>query len=514
VRRTRRVDPRDLQLLSRLAPSVEPVDLRGHFVLGSPPPVVPSGWSTRTFGDWTVAVEPRLPVADAVDESGAQIGWLLGHALDLESAAPVGTAVLARRDGEADVRAAVQRWLDRHAGRYLLLLVGAAIVAPDSLATLPAVFDRERSVISSSPFLLGPPDEPIPDDELADVFRVAESDLYFLFTATPHARAERILPNHILDLRTWEQVREWPTGPYERGEQDELVERIAVTMERTIAAAAVTDELNVSMTAGGDTRVMLACSQPVLDRLHFFTVAQPDFVGRTDAAISERLAARFSLDHRVLPWQPWTVDDVRRFMIRTGALIGEDRGSRAGPTYALLGDGRPYVSGIHERTSLGWRPGDDRTMQLDGTDLLRRYDTPPHPRLVAAADRWLAGLPGLDAVDALTLLGTELRFGLWGGALSTAYPDACTYTLYPFAHRSILDAELRMEFAQRRYGAYREDLIRSRRPELLELGINAEPRAIRAARQLKEARVGVRNAVAATPVGDVVRWAKRAVGVR
>lgn len=492
---------------------MERADLRGHFVLGAPPPATPDGWSTQSLEGWTIAVEPRLPLADAVDEAGARIGWLLGHALDLEAAVPVATAVLARRAAEGDdFRPAVQRWIDRHAGRYLLVLVGPGVVAPDSLATLSAVFDPERSVISSSPFLLQAPDEPLPDDELADLLRIDESNLYFLFTATPHARAERMLPNHILDLRTWRQIREWPTGPYERGTQDELVERIAVTIERTIAAAAVNDELNQSMTAGGDTRVMLACSRPVLERIHLFTVAQPDSVGRTDAIVSAQLAARFGYDHRVLPLQRWTRDDLRRFMIRTGALAGEKRGSEAGPTYALLGDERPYVSGVHERTSLGWRPDDNRAMQLDGADLLRRYDTPLHPRLVAAAGRWLAELPGLDAVDALTLLGTELRFGLWGGALTTAYPDAYTYTLYPFAHRSILDAELQMEFAMRRFGKYREDLIRSRWPELLERGINVEPTSVRVARRVKEARVGVRNAVAATPVGSVVRWAKRTLG--
>jgi hypothetical protein len=513
-RRAKRGDPRDLRLLSRLAAHVEADDLRAHFVVGAPPPVVPSGWSTYSLGAWTIAVEPGLPIAVAVDEAGAQIGWLLGHALDLELVAPVANAVLGRRAGDGDsFRPAVQRWIDRHAGRYLLVLPGAGLVAPDSLATVSAVFDRERSVISSSPFLLQRFDEPIPDDELADVFRIESTSLYFLFTATPHARGERMLPNHILDLTTWQQIREWPTGPYERGTQDELVERIAVTIERTIAAAAVNDELNQSMTAGGDTRVMLACSRPVLDRIHCFTVAQPDPVGRMDAIVAARLASRFGFDHRVLPWTHWTRDDVRRFMIRTGALDGEYRGSRAGPTYALLGAERPYVSGVHERTSLGWRPDDNRSMELDGADLLRRYDTPQHPRLVAAADRWLAELPGLDAVDALTLLGTELRFGLWGGALTTAYPDACTYTLYPFAHRSILDAELRMEFAMRRYGKYRDDLIRSRWPELLDVGINAEPARVRISRRIGESRNEARNALAATPVGIVVRWAKRTLGM-
>jgi len=500
----------DLRLLSRLAAHCDAADLRGHFVLGMPPPVEPSGWETRSFGPWTIAVEARLPIHDARDETGAQIGWLLGHAFDLAAAGPTDRVVLSRRptDGD-DPRPAVQRWIESHAGRFVLLLLDWSIVASESLASVPVVFDRERNIVASSPFLLQSFDDPIPDDELADVVRINETGLWFLFGATPHARAERLLPNHILDLRSWQQERQWPTGPLGRAPEPELIEQIAWTIERTIVAAAAGSELNQSLTAGGDTRVMLACSRSVLDRIHFFTVAQPDLVGRADSMLASRLASRFALDHQVLRWRRHTLDDQRRFMIRTGALAGEARGSRAGPTYALLGDERPYVSGIHERASLGWRPGDGPETRLDGAELLRRYSTPLHPRLVAAASDWLANLPGLDTVDALTLFGTEMRLGSWGGALTTAYPDAYTYTLYPFAHRSVLGAEMQMDLERRRFGAYREDLIRTRWPELLDFGINAEPARVRAAREARRAHDSVR-----ATLGEARRRLRRATRSR
>jgi len=485
LRRSLDLVPRDLQHLSRLAPHCDVSLLGGHFALGTPAPVEPSGWTRRSLGPWTIVAEASLPVRNAVDEDGVPLGWLVGHALDLEAAVPADTIVIARDpSGGEDFGRAIERWVDAHAGRFVLLLVVPGIVAPDSIASLPVVFDPERRVVSSSPFLLQPPDEPIPDDELADVVGIIRPGGWFLFDDTPHARAKRLLPNHVLDLGSWQQRRVWPKGPFDHPEEeDALVEQVAWTIEQTIAAAAAAGDLNQSLTAGGDTRVMLACSRAVLDRIHFFTVKQPDLVGHLDAGVSSRLAARFGLDHEVLAWRRPTLDDVRRFTIRTGALVGEARGSRAGPTYAQLGATRPYVSGVHERSSLGWRPDDDRSVRIDGPDLLRRYSTPLHPRLVEGASRWLADLPGLDAIDILTLFGAETRLGSWGGALTTAYPDAYTYTLYPFGHRSILDAELRMSQSQRRYGAFREDLIRRRWPELLELGLNAEPAWIRGARR-------------------------------
>jgi hypothetical protein len=489
--RRRSVDPNpgDLQLLSRLAAHCDASILGGHFALGMPPPVEPSGWTRRTLGPWTVVLEPSLPVHDAVDAAGTPLGWLVGHALDLDAAAPAEMAVISRDAGDGDdLRPAVERWIDAHAGRFVLLLVAPGIVAADSLASLPLVFDRERSLVSSSPFLLQQFDEPIPDDELADVVGISETGRWFLFDTTPHARAERLLPNYMLDLRSWQQERYWPSAPFERAQEGELIERIAWTLERTIAAAAAAGDLNQSLTAGGDTRVMLACSRGVLDRIHFFTVDQPDLLGRVDSSVASRIASRFSLDHEVLAWRPSTIEDVRRFTIRTGALVSEARGSRAGPTYALLGTGRPYVSGVHERASLGWRPDDDRSVRITAIDLLHRYSTPTHPRLVDAASRWLASLPGLDAIDTLTLFGAEMRMGSWGGALTTAYPNAYTYTLYPFAHRSILDAEMRMETERRRFGAYREDLIRHTWPELLEFGLNSEPTWVRGVKKARSAR--------------------------
>jgi hypothetical protein len=459
------------RLLSHLARSLHPDDLRGHFVLGERLPFVPENWATHQLGAWTLAVEQRLPVIKVLDERDNDVGWLVGHAFELRSASPV-TSVRLNGNTRADVRLEIDRWLDGTSGRYALLLPGMRAVSPDALATLPILFDGERGLVSSSPFLLQHPDEPIPDDDLTEVFRIDESSLWYMFDATPHGRARRLLPNHVLDLATWTTFRIWPSGPLQRSSREEEAERIANTLEQTMTAAATTEELNLSLTAGGDTRMLLACSRAILDRTHFFTIAQPDDIGHVDTWLAPKIALRFGLDHRELQWRGATRTDVSRFRIRTGALIGEPRGSRAGPTYAQLGDARPYVPAVGGRVESGWRKDDTPSMRLDGIDLLKRYGVPTHQRLVDAAARWLVGVPGLDAIDTLTLLGLELRAGLWGGPLTTAYPDAYTYTLYPFAQRVMTAAQLQRPYSDRRGLDVRKDVIRLRWPELLEFPIN------------------------------------------
>jgi hypothetical protein len=92
-----------------------------------------------------------------------------------------------------------------------------------------------------------------------------------------------------------------------------------------------------------------------------------------------------------------------------------------------------------------------------------------------------------------------MRFGCWGSSLTTCYPDAYTFTLYPYAHRNIIDAVLRLPWQYRGSGRMPKDLITARWPELLGFGINTPPLGVKARRIARHAvrvvRRGVRRAV-------------------
>jgi hypothetical protein len=480
-------DPRDLRLLSRLSPFVDSSDLRGHFVLGAPPPLVPGGWSSRSVGAWTLATPPDLPALDVQDRDGATVGWVVGYPLDLERSQPLSHATVeSPLDDRERSRAWIQRTLETTAGRFVILLVEAGLVSPDSVGSFPVLYDPARRAVASSPFLLRGRNEPIEDDELSDVFRTYETGRWLTLGVTALEGATRVVANHVLDLSGWRQERQWPRAALRPAPIEELAERVAVTVERTLAGAASAGELNISLTAGGDTRMMVACARPVLDRVHFFTVAQTDEMGRADTWLARKIASRFALDHRVLEWQEPSLDDVRRFMIRTGALIGEPRGRLAGPTYDLLGGSSPYVSGISVRASHGNREGDGPDTPLSATDLLDRWSLPRHPRLVASAAQWLDELPPLNAIDTLTLFASEMFLSTWGGALGSAYPDACTYTLYPFHHRAVMEAQLQLEPSDRgSWKTFKPAVVARRWPELLEFGMNHAPLGTRLKRRAR-----------------------------
>jgi hypothetical protein len=316
----------------------------------------------------------------------------------------------------------------------------------------------------------------------------------------------------VLDLRAWKQARVWPRERPEEADVASSVERVAVALERTLVAAAATGTPNVGFTAGGDSRTFVACARDILDRFRFVTVAFPDELGAVDLATAPALAQRLGLEHRVLPWLEPSSDDVELFMYRTGCLVGERRGRLAGPSYDQFGGAETYVSGIGAEMArgIGWRRDDEPGSELSADGLLSRFHLRPHPELLRRAGEWLAELPpGFDALDALTIFHVEMRMGGWGGPLTAGFPDAYTFTLYPFANRTIVDTVLRLPWLYRRSGRLREDVIAVRWPELLEVRINRPPARIAARRRVRRGYVAARAAA-----GSLRRAVRRARGRR
>ena len=200
--------------------------------------------------------------------------------------------------GELDFVTRLRQTLYAHGGRW-----AAIVVAPpgriyvDPMASLPVLFDPQTGTLASSPFLLLDPDGTIADSPLVDEVAVYRTGRFYPLGATSHARARLVLPSHEVDLATFEQTRTWPAGPLQRVDPADAVGRIAHIIDATVAAVASEGNAVLPLTAGGDSRMLLACARPVVDQLTLFTVRYPDTTGRTDARRAADLAARYQLPH-------------------------------------------------------------------------------------------------------------------------------------------------------------------------------------------------------------------------
>jgi hypothetical protein len=122
---------------------------------------------------------------------------------------------------------------------------------------------------------------------------------------------------HPSGLRHWPKSS-WADSP---GNPEETVRHIAALVEAFVSGAAKQAPLQVSLTAGYDSRMLLACSRPSLPAIRFYTDAIPDFYARVDCACARRIAKRFALDHSITAWREATKEEIDNWLHRTGSCV-------------------------------------------------------------------------------------------------------------------------------------------------------------------------------------------------
>ena len=143
------------------------------------------------------------------------------------------------------------------------------------------------------------------DDEAKDYMdsHVFRSNLEYRWpgTATAFRGLKHLLPNHLLNLDTGAVERYWPDKPLASLDPQSAVEDIAHLLQGLVAAGAARFDLALSLTAGLDSRLVLAAARHVKDQLTYVTVRQakmPD--NHADIEVPARLLGSLGLPHQVI----------------------------------------------------------------------------------------------------------------------------------------------------------------------------------------------------------------------
>jgi hypothetical protein len=449
------------------------IRLHGQFILGTTEACVPGGWLAERAGSWVLGRHPSLPAIRLLAEKDRFAGWFLGYPINGDGRLIAEGDVL-RFPGPVDgPESDLETFLYGFGGRFLAALVGAGQprLYLDPVGSLSVVYCAHQEIIASTPNL-------VPHDirtgvrvDLARALRIPHSDAMYPLGMTPRFNVERLLPNHYLDLSNWESVRHWPKGPLRsEGSVAESVSAIAAITKRNIAAVVGRIPTYLRLTAGQDSRMLLACARDVADRLELFTVPIPDDGAYVDVAIARRIARRFRLRHFVPQFQESRQEDLDEWMFRIGCSTGEQRGWRAAtmfrqanPAYAQL-DGA--VGGL-ERIGESLRPGETMSSQVIPERLVNRCRAPSSEPILSVFQRWLSNVPVDNAFHILDLYEIEQRLGCWGGILPYAEGGDPGFVLFPMCHREIVERMITLPPEYRLSCALMKDVIRAEWPELL-----------------------------------------------
>jgi hypothetical protein len=247
---------------------------------------------------------------------------------------------------------------------------------------------------------------------------------------------------------------------------DDALRGMCDRIARAIGILAADRPTHVALTAGNETRLLLACCRDLREEVDFFTAAT---VGaELDVHRARDLALRFGLRHCVRHVVRASVQQADAWLRRVGhSLTGANHYNH--PTVWPM---RGYmIGGSSGEVARGflWLNATPET-KLSAAALADRLKLPRLPRLLARLDAWLTGLPPIDTLLALDLAYIELRMGSWGYA--QAYANPTLEAQHVLVSRAIFEAMLSLPVAMRRDDTAIRRAVELTWPELLTRPIN------------------------------------------
>ena len=118
--------------------------------------------------------------------------------------------------------------------------------------------------------------------------------------STPYKEINHLLPNHYIDLNTGSHHRYWPDRKIDDISLEMGVEKTADTIRALIKSASHRYSLAFAMTAGWDSRLLLAASREISHNIFYFT--HDRWPNDPDVLVSSRLLGRLGLKHTVVKY--------------------------------------------------------------------------------------------------------------------------------------------------------------------------------------------------------------------
>lgn len=285
---------------------------RRQFVLGPEVPEILDGWRRhRVTGELVLSVHPDLDCAQ-VDRDGRSL-ILLGYVLDPKHPQRDDASILTDLLSTTTTFGDVLRAFDSLSGRWAAIYLAEGRVRlfhdPAALRQVHHARDNQGAVwCGSRPELLarvtGLPADAEAQDHLRSygVSGSGSPTHFWPGSGTGFVGISRLLPNHFLDATTGEVRRYWPTAAIAPVDPDTAIETCATILTGVIGAAATRYPLALSVTAGYDSRVLLAASRPHMDALAFYTLSRPTFNRLSpDVVVPQQILRDQGRDRTLIP---------------------------------------------------------------------------------------------------------------------------------------------------------------------------------------------------------------------
>jgi hypothetical protein len=437
------------------APSHDELLFRRQFVLTTDAALLlADGPRLRIGSEFHLSVHPDLELTHVGDEATSLT--LLGFALDPEHPQHGNAEILHRLAETHDLHGAVGKL----GGRWVLIVhhSGQTMVLHDACAQRQVFFTASDYdgpfMCASEPAVMAEKLGLTMDPEAVDFIRSRKVDDFEIYwmpgDTTLYQEITALLPNHQLSLHDRKSSRYWPqTRPPEVNQESALQQSIAM-LGGIMESAARRFPLSIPMTAGWDSRLVLALNQSRASSLHTFTICYPgDTAKSRDIAVPQRLLEKLGVSHHLVPY-PETVDAAFKDLVRrNNASANAAYSADIQALHQCFPQDHVCVTGdvaeIVKRYFHGKRL---EPVKITAEDLAELSRFGPHPFALKALSRWLEDA-ARQPLDVLDLFCWEQMGGRWQGKVRSEF-DIVQESFAPLNCRVLLELMLGVDPRMRR----------------------------------------------------------------
>lgn len=419
---------------------------RLQFVLGPRFVEGLEGWKRLPLGrGWSLTVHPDLDVHRCGDDHRSVA--LIGCLLDPYDAGATNADVAAGLLRELAVGTDLLRHTARFGGRWVLVVNDGARAGlfHDALG-LRQVFYTDVAQAgelwcASEPAVLTRVLNLQKDEgavALVASGRWANREHWLPGESSAYVGVRHLLPNHYLDLSSGKSHRYWPVEDLGALDLQDCVEASARILEGLLESASRRFGLVIAVTAGRDSRLVLAATRRIARGVSYMTLRKP---GKpvADVDVPTRLLRRLRLRHNIMPW-PSSVDEDFAAVFRQNISLPHE--VWIPEAQAILQNGGlnwVVVTGSGGEVARPFYALRDTAATVPTPGTLSRLVKMGSSRFAAdALGAWVAGLPRLRNPGVLDLLYWEQRCGNWLAMAQLEFDIAWRDILTPFNCRILL----------------------------------------------------------------------------
>lgn len=441
-----------------------------QFALTRTPTIPVVGWRQVDLGGYFLSAPSSVPLTRVLNH-GVEIAVLVGWAAtdqklffdDGSTELPPGVTV-------ADFRELL-------CGRFLLIArepTGEVCLSMDGAGLFPVVFDPDKQIAASSPAvirLFGGL-----DIDGATEKGVSRSDgtIWYPFGLTPYSGLRRLLPSQQLSIGP-KHFKPSVARPLTKLDgPPPSASDICQLVANYIKVFASEDRLSAHLTAGFDSRMVMAAVKRAGISAGYLTIKGPGSSANLDVYIARRLAHRLSANHQVIQFKPPSETELIAWQERVGYCI-KDAVMDLCATVEKYDDGALTLTGACGEVGRAfyWTEGDLGTHGLEPSRLIRRLGFLETKFLLEEADQWLANFPpGSRTTHILDNAYIDLRSACWAGSSMPGHLISRP-TISPFNSVRVYRAMLALDERYRYRQDFPVDFVRAGNAKLLEERFNA-----------------------------------------